>query len=145
LVDQLRIYRYYWLAARKIWRLFSNSNYGFAREKILAHQLPDFSCQIKLKLVDLEKSFKNVLSQLPVFQKKEILKKRKISLKEKIVELINLLNKQQKFILNTIFANKTKDEKVFIFLAMLQLSKEGEIKVFQDELFGRITIEKYAQ
>ena len=91
---------------------------------------------------DLKNSFENFLSKLPSPEEKKILKRRKIFLKEKIIELINLLSKCSEINLNTIFASKEKIEKVFIFLAVLQLLKEREAIVKQDEPFGQIILTK---
>jgi len=144
LIDRLKIYRHYYLISKKILKIFCNPRYSFAREKIARNLLQDSFYQVKVDGNDLENSFKNFLSRLPSPEEKKILKRRKISLKEKIIELINLLSKYSEVNLNAIFASKEKIEKVFIFLAVLQLLKERGAIVKQDELFGQIILQKYA-
>jgi len=142
LIDRLKIYRHYYLISKKILKIFCNPRYSFAREKIASYLLPKSFYQVKINLNDLKNSFENFLSKLPSPEEKKILKRRKIFLKEKIIELINLLSKCSEINLNTIFASKEKIEKVFIFLAVLQLLKEREAIVKQDEPFGQIILTK---
>jgi len=144
LVDRLKIYRHYWLISKEIWKIFSNPNFGFAREKIPYHFLKS-SYKVKINLKSLEKAFKNFLVRLPIPEEKKILRKRKISLKEKVAELIDLLSKHPEINLNDIFVSRGRTEKVFIFLAVLDLLKERKVLVRQDELFGQIILQKICQ
>jgi len=144
LATQLKIYRHFWLASRKILKLFSQVETGFAKEKIPSGFFKNLSCQIRLEPKDLRESLENVLSRLTPLERKEISKKRKISLEEKISELLALLNKCQELNLNSIFITKSKCEKVFLFLALLHVLKEKKARVRQEKLFGQIVIQKYA-
>ena len=82
---------------------------------------------------------------MPIPEEKIILRKRNISLKEKIAELINLLNEHPEINLNAIFVSKGRTERVFIFLAVLDLLKERKVLVRQDKLFGQIILQKYVE
>ncbi|NCO23175.1 hypothetical protein COW09_01405 [bacterium (Candidatus Moisslbacteria) CG12_big_fil_rev_8_21_14_0_65_36_11] len=144
LVDRLKIYRHYWLISKEIWKIFSDSKFGFVREKIHYHLLRS-SYKIKIDSKSLERAFKNFLVRLPIPEEKIILRKRNISLKEKIAELINLLNEHPEINLNAIFVSKGRTERVFIFLAVLDLLKERKVLVRQDKLFGQIILQKYVE
>ena len=142
LVDRLKIYREYLRASKEVARIALSDKYSFAREKIPFSNLEKFSLDIKISPRDLERNFKNViLGYLNEIKLSRVALRRKIiSLKEKIKELLDFIKKKKKIILNHFISLKGKPEKVAIFLAALELAKKGKILIEQKELFSKITI-----
>ena len=143
LVERLRIYQHYFLISKKIWKIFRGKQYSFSREKIPNYLLKNFSVKIKINARSLKIAFENFLKRLPLPEEKKVLRKRVFSLKEKITELISLLDKHSSLKLDNLLISKEKIEKIFIFLAVLNLLKEKRIFLKQKKLFGEITIQKY--
>ncbi|MDY6351662.1 MAG: segregation/condensation protein A [Lachnospiraceae bacterium] len=70
------------------------------------------------------------------------IKKEKVSLDQKIGEVISFARVHRKFSFRNILkASETKTEVIVTFLAMLELMKTGKIKARQEEIFGDIEME----
>ncbi len=144
LVNQLKIYRQYALAAKRVNEIVVNPDYAFARDKIPLQIVPEFSLDIKITLKVLEKNFRNIVSIIldQVKLSQRIIKRRIISLKEKVNELLILIKSRRKVIFNQVIKQKNKAEQAVMFLAVLELMKEKEINVSQNGLFEEIVISK---
>ncbi len=144
LVGQLKIYREFALISKKVSDLAARPYYSFGREKIPVNISASFSQDLDIKPETLEKNFNNIVSiilkQVKLSQK--IIKRKIISLKDKINELMELVKEQQQFILNHLIKHKNKIEQAVIFLASLELMKQNKIEIEQEELFGDIIIKR---
>lgn len=142
LLNQLKVYRQYALASSRIEKIFSNPCLAFSRCKI-----PENACSVALPLRRispqiLRNSFQRFLD-LRLKQKKLItakIKKRIYSLKNKISEMLSFLSQNKNFIFNKMIATRPRAEKSIMFLAILELLKEGKIEVEQKGLFQEIKI-----
>jgi len=143
LVNQLKIYREYLEAARKIQKIIKQNHFSFSRQKLSLVNIAEFKVILKITPLILEQSFKNILNlisqQLKLAQKTV---KRMISLKDKIEELIKLIKKQQKLNLLHFIKKKKKDEAVVLFLAALEIIKQRIVLFEQKEFFGDIVLKR---
>jgi segregation and condensation protein A len=142
LVDQLKIYRHYYLASKTIWKLFSRPISGFARRRIPEYLLRNFHFEVDISVYDLKRGFLKVINEFYPPQEIKIISGKRVTLKEKILELINLVQEAQEVELANIFLNRCRNEKVMIFLALLHLLKERQLDVQQNNIFGSILIQK---
>ena len=147
LTRQLKIYRQFLEASKKIGRLNNRPICSFAREKIPLEFGPKISLDIQITSETLQKYFKNltdkILAQVKLTQK--TLKQKVISLKQKVNEILSLIKSHQEFILNHFIAHKEKIEKVVTFLAVLELVKRRLIVINQEKIFGEIIIKSFIQ
>jgi segregation and condensation protein A len=83
----------------------------------------------------LKKSIFNLFATYVKETKKLPIKKIKktVNLKERILEYIDLFNRSDKMIFNSLIEKQDKLEKLVSFMAVLHLSKERKIDIFQDE------------
>lgn len=143
LVNQLKIYREYLEASKKIQKIINQNNFSFGRQKLSLVNIPNLRVDFKINPGILERTFKNILNIiLQQFKLASKTVKRIISLKEKIEELTRLINKQKKLNLFNFIRQKKKDEVVIVFLATLELIKRKMVLVDQKTLFGEIIIRK---
>ena len=68
--------------------------------------------------------------------------KKEFSVKERIIEIRNLLNKKNKIEFSELFDILTKENLVVTFLSLLDMSKNNEVLLKQDKIFSTIIIEK---
>ena len=144
LVDQLKIYREFLLASKNIQKMINRKNFSYSREKFPSGLVQrNFRLTTKITTSMLKNIFENILqviiSQIKLAQSKI---EKVISLKEKIADLINFLNKFAEVKFSQIVTKSTKAEIVVTFLAILELVKEKTITIYQDGLFEDITIKK---
>lgn len=144
LVNQLKIYREFINASKQVSNLISTPNYSFNREKIPIHISNTINKDLKINTNILENTFKNITQRIlkQIKLSKKTIKIKAISLKSKINELLDLIKKQKKIVFNNIVKQKHKTEKAVMFLAVLELVKQRQAEVYQQELFGNITIKK---
>ncbi|MEG1141013.1 MAG: segregation/condensation protein A [Clostridia bacterium] len=64
----------------------------------------------------------------------------KITVKDKVIEILNYLKKSKKIVFNTLFNKKSKTDIVTGFLGILELSKLKKIKCNQDKTFSDIIL-----
>lgn len=144
LVGALKVYQEYAKASKKVGSIVLNPNYAFAKEKIPLNVIHDLSEQVNITPRKLEKYFSNIvgylLDSIKLVQK--TIKREVISLKSKINEIFDLLKNREKFIFNHVIKNKNKAEQAVMFLAVLELMKQRQLNVDQEELFGEIIISK---
>lgn len=144
LIDRLRLYREFAQASKGILRLISQPFYSFAKEKIPLAVSAEIFFDFKADPALLEKSFKNIVltiaEQIKISQK--TIKRKVISLKEKVNELLVLLKKHKKVIFNPLIKGKKRAEQAVMFLAVLELMKQKKVQVSQKQLFGDIVIKQ---
>ncbi|MDA2921651.1 segregation/condensation protein A [Patescibacteria group bacterium AH-259-L07] len=144
LLDQLKLYREFAQVSKKVSQLVNGPSYSFVKEKISMSAANNISFDVHVDTAHLEKSFKSVVStileQIKLSQKS--IKRKVISLREKVNELLILLKKHKKVIFNPLLKGKERVEQAVMFLAVLELMKQKKVQVNQKKLFGEIIISK---
>jgi len=147
LEQQLKMYKEFVDAAKKIQGIIGRKKFMFAREfnrRALINAIKLFSPPKGLKKEDLAAIFKDLLARLepPAALKEETLDY-KINIEDKILIIQNMLLNRIKVSFNQVLASsKSKTEVIVSFLAMLELIKQKSIIVNQEGLFNEITIHK---
>jgi segregation and condensation protein A len=103
---------------------------------------PVFYPPAKLTPHDLEKSLANLLSLLGTFfMEQEKVERQLITLEEKIEDMFEKVSQGvRKF--SHFLTEKSKEESIVIFLALLHLLRDRIVRVEQEGLFGEMSIEK---
>jgi len=145
LEHQLKIYREYYEASKIINKMYlDKKHYSYERLNPYKFDLPqEFLPPKNVNVSVLAKSFAVILSRIEhlVNLPKAVIA-RAISISEKIEEIKDLIRDKVKINFHKWLEKKDKMEVVVGFLAMLELVKQKEIVVRQDELFGELNIEK---
>ncbi|MFH1822252.1 MAG: segregation/condensation protein A [Patescibacteria group bacterium] len=148
LEEQLKMYKEFIEATKKIEAMINEKRFMFAREfnkKAMLVSSNIFSPPKNLKVADLEKIFKELIGKIKP-REKELEKKhleKKINIEEKISAIKKLLLGRIKFSFNKMLKNsKSKTETIVSFLALLELIKQHEVMVNQVGIFKEIMIEK---
>ncbi len=142
LVNQLKIYREYYLASKTIHKIFNKQDIAFSRDKFPAG-LVQRSFRLKTKITPTilknycESVLQVVVSQMKLAQRTI---RKVISLKEKIAQIVKLLKKVKELKVGSLVSPQNRAEAVVTFLAVLELVKEKTIHIEQDGLFEEITI-----
>ncbi|MFH1745390.1 MAG: segregation/condensation protein A [bacterium] len=144
--EQLRMYKEFLEAAKKIEKIVGKKKFMFAREfnrkAMFASGQVLFCPPQGLCAKDLSSVFSNFTAKnkLPEKLPEETLDK-KISIEEKISAIQKLITQKLKISLSKILKNaKSRTEVIVSFLAALELMRQNEIDLFQKELFGEIII-----
>jgi segregation and condensation protein A len=140
---QLKIYREFYEASKKIQNIISRKNFSYFREK----PLPEKGVFVPPKNVSvnkLSKIFKEIIAFLePIIAIPKTTLKKIVSIKEKINQIITLVQKSITLNFSEIVKGaKSKTEIVVSFLALLQLVKDKVVDVEQKKLFHDITLKK---
>ena len=144
---QLKMYKEFILASKKIEKILAKKKFMFAREfnrKIVLSNVNSFSPPKSLKKNDLKELYRDIINRLVVPEKLEnkTLDK-KISIEDKILSIQNILLEKIKFSFNRVLKEaKDKTEVVVSFLAVLELMRQREIVLIQDGLFTEILIQR---
>lgn len=142
LIEQLKIYKKYLDAAKKIEIIINKGDISFTRAKNTEQQA-FFNPPLKIDKKKLSEIFKNFIyssEQSEIEFENGSLKKR-ISIQDKITQILNLIKGKNKFVFNSLFfAKANKDEKVVSFLAILEIIKQNKVFVVQERLFDDIFI-----
>ena len=101
------------------------------------------------KIINSEVSVEDLINAFLEMQKRVNFKKpvitkiakKEFSVKERIVEIRNLLKVKKKIEFSELFDIVTKDNLVVTFLSLLDMSKNKEILLKQDKIFSTIIIE----
>ena len=145
LIKQLKIYQEYLDASKNIAHIVKRGRFFFTRCKNTKEQI-FFNPPRKITKNSLAIVFKDFLDNLrqmkTEFEESRLVKK--ISIQEKISQILNLIGQKRLLTLNQIFSSAiSKNEKVVSFLAVLELIKQKSIIVHQEELFAEILIRNY--
>jgi len=150
LEDQLRMYKEYVEAMKKINVMIGKKKFMFAREfnrKVILAEANLFSPPKNIKADDLAMIFADLLTRL---QPPEKLEERTIDdlikIEDKILSIQRMLADRIKLSFNQVLAGaKSKTEIIVSFLAMLELMRQKEVNLIQEELFSEILISKYEE
>jgi segregation and condensation protein A len=146
--DQLRMYKEFLEATKKIETMIGKKKFMFAREfnrqavlqsaKLFAppkNLTKEYLASVLGELIERIKPAENELEEKVL--------ERKINIEEKILHIQNSLLEKIRFSFNNILATaENKTEVIVSFLAMLELIKQREITAEQGELFEEIFINK---
>jgi len=148
LEDQLKMYKEFLEAAKKIEAMLSRKKFMFAREfskKNILANANIFSPPKKLKAEKLKEIFQEIIKRIKPI-KIELEEKKldyKINIEDKILAIQQMLINRIKVSFNKVLTSaKTKTEMIVSFLAMLELIKRQAINVKQERLFAEIMISK---
>jgi segregation and condensation protein A len=138
---QLRDYRRFKEAAKKIEKIESSGRMCFSRDNFLGIQA-FFAPPENINAFDLKKYFLKVLSEIPVREKlEEEIVRDVITLEEKINHLEKVMRERLETSFSELVSSSSdKIEVIVSFLAMLELVKQRIISVEQDSLFQDIRL-----
>jgi segregation and condensation protein A len=145
--DQLRMYKEFLEAAKKIEAIIGQKRFSFSREfnrqAILANA-NIFSPPKKLCSKDLHSLFNEIIKNIrPVEVLEEKRLEKTFNIEDKILAIQQILLNQIKISFNHILAGaQCKTEVIVSFLALLELIKQKNIVVAQNGLFSEIEINK---
>lgn len=141
LEKELRLYKEFQEATKIIRKILAKKNFLFSREKFFlsgSFFMPPKNVNTKKIFEAFNLIVKDFEKELIIVQK---IRKKAISLVEKIEEIKNILQQVEKLNLSSfIKEKKTKAEIVVIFLAVLELVKRGIADLKQEKIFGEINV-----
>ena len=143
LEKQLKIYRQYYEASKKIDALWSLNRQTYFRQNPYKLEKPEgFQPPLNATLEILQEAFAIALSKIKrVVDLPKVLITKAVSIGEKILHIKDLIKKGAKLKFSELLQDKkNKMETIVSFLAMLELVKQREIEVSQDSLFGEVDI-----
>lgn len=150
LEKQLRIYKEFLDATKKIETILGKKKFMFAREfnrKVALGDRSAFSPPKNLKKEEMTDVFRSFLVKIKPAEKLEESKiEEKINIEDRIAYIKNTIGSRIKMSFSKILTEaKTKTEKIVNFLAMLELIKQREITAEQGSLFSEISLNKYKE
>jgi segregation and condensation protein A len=144
LEDQLKMYKEFVEAAKKIEDKIKKKNFAFFRETIFKPEDMGFFPPKGLNSGKMRQMFEEILERLkPLLDLPKTILEKTISIKEKIQHIHNLLAQYSRVGFSKILNNaKNRTEVIVSFLALLELTKQRRIMVAQGDNFEEIMIEK---
>lgn len=140
---QLKLYKEFLAASKKIEELIKKKRFSHSREKLPLEIAPTFNPPKKLTTKKMSEIFKFVLARIePLVNLPERVIKKVISLEEKIDHIRRLISDKIKTTFEEITIGRDKLEIIISFLALLELVKQRTIVLEQKGLFSDITIKK---
>jgi len=141
---QLRLYKEFVAASKKINEMILRKRFTFSRDKLPGRTEPEFSPPERLLLADLKNVFLVILKRLdPLVKMPKQMIERTISLQQKILEIRDFIFQQKKLGFKSLVDQaKSKTEVIVNFLALLELLKRAQVKIRQSKTFEDIIIEK---
>ena len=146
LEQQLKMYKIYYEAAKIIHKIILKKKYSFFRET--SHLItPIFIPPENIDKDDLCRFFRIILKNVePIIEIPKEAMHRTISIRDKIRQIKDfILNQENMNFRNLIHEAKTRTEIIVTFLALLELVKQRDIAVVQENIFSEITIKKINQ
>ena len=145
---QLKMYKEFLEAAKKIEAIIGKKRFSFAREfnrQAFLASANIFSPPKNLKAADLKTVFKEIIENIrpaaDPLEEKNL--EQIVNIEDKILAIQQILLEKIKISFNHIMAGaKNKTEVIVSFLAMLELIKQRDITVVQGGLFEEIEINK---
>jgi len=141
---QLKMYKVFYEAAKKIDALSRKKMVAFPRRAPLS-QDTGFAPPDSLTSLVLRDTFLRVLSnvQILIQKPKEIIFVPRISIREKIHEIVELLTSRARCQFGDVIKNaQSRADIVVSFLALLELVKQRSVSVSQEDLFHDIVISR---
>lgn len=144
LEDQLKMYKEFIEAAKKIEQRIKNKKFSYFRLVPWKQLETGFAPPRSVTADKMKKIFEDVLERLkPVVELPKDIIERTVTIKEKIQEIQDLFVSINKASFHELLGTvKHKTEIIVTFLAILELTKQREIMIFQENNFENISIEK---
>ncbi len=141
---QLKMYKTFLEATRKIEMIIKAGKQGFLREKLPRDLAGVFAPPKNIDTNVLGRVFREIISGLEIIPKlKERSLKRVISIKEKIAQISNLIKwKTEMGFTELIASAKDRVEVIVSFLAILELVKQRQVTLTQEGEFGEIRVSR---
>lgn len=145
LEKQLRMYKEFLEATKKIEGILGKKKFMFEKEfnrKVVLSDKKKFSPPQNLKAIDMAESFKNLVERIrPVEKMEKTTIADKINIEDRIVSIRQLVMNRVRTSFSRILSQaKSKTEVIVNFLAALELMRQREIVLSQEEIFGEIVI-----
>ncbi|MCX6740607.1 MAG: segregation/condensation protein A [Candidatus Parcubacteria bacterium] len=145
LEKQLKMYKEYLEASRKIQKILSKNQFCFSKEKFpdgITSQI--FYIPQSLTPNKLSNVYAQILGRIkPILELPKRVIERTIKLSERILHIKELVLREACSSFNKLLCDsKSKTERIVSFLAILELVKQKIINVEQNELFEDITMNK---
>ena len=139
LIQKLLEYKKFQKVSNEFREMFDIQNNVYIRNNIYENPENE-ELYLEVSLYELIRAFSNVLNSSEVIAPQEILFD-EILVSDKIEHITEMLKENEFIIFDSIFAKiVTKAEIIASFLAVLEMSKSGIIKVQQHRIFGDIRI-----
>ncbi|MFA5519063.1 MAG: segregation/condensation protein A [Spirochaetota bacterium] len=139
LIQKLIEYKKFQKVSDELRNYFDKQNNVFLRENIPG-ELGEEEYYYDVSLYELLKAFSAVLNSATVVESREILFD-EILVSDKIDSIIQLLKEKESLLFDDIFTSKpSRAEVIASFLALLEMTKSGIIKIQQHRVFGDIRI-----
>jgi segregation and condensation protein A len=143
--EQLRMYKEFLEAAKKIEAIIGERRFGFEREFSRSFILANakvFSPPQKLSAQDLAKAFAEIIRDIePPLRLEEERLEVAVNIEDKILAIRQILVNHLRVSFNHILASaQNKTEIIVSFLALLELVKQKSVAVVQGEMLGEIEV-----
>ena len=141
---QLKMYKEYLEATKKIEQMLKERRFSFSRDRLVVNFEPTFSPPQGCTAGDLKDAFEQIIGRIDyVVNLPQKVLERAVSLKEMVASIRDNLSKAVKLNFKSVIASaKSKTEIVVCFMALLELIKGGEALVSQDGIFDEILVER---
>ncbi len=144
LEGRLRIYREFKVAAEHLKKLWDKKHISYGRE--LLKSLGDtsfFYPPKELKVSDLVRAVQHLAMTLQaLIPEAQTVKRAVVTIEQKMEELLNRFKDAGQQSFRTLSQQKSRQEVIVLFLAILHLLKDRVVKVSQSDRFSDITFEK---
>lgn len=144
LENQLKIYKEYYQASKKIEKILRQKKVLFAREKIPLDIEVIFNPPETLGVEKLKKVFLDIIREIePVIKLPKKTMFKAISIKEKIKMITEKIRQGISLRFGDLVAgSKDRTDVIITFLGILELVKQRTVVVKQDKMFDEIVVEK---
>ena len=144
LAQQLKIYKEYHDASKKIDKMARKENFTYSRiAQITKKAEAGFYPPKKITMPLMQELFSNALRRLePIIYIPKTIIERTITITEKIKEIKAAIKEAVSMDFKKLLSRGGKTDTIMSFLAMLELIKQRDIEVDQGALFDPITIRK---
>lgn len=144
LEKQLKMYEEYLEAAKAIQKIISKKRFLYFREKFLAAKEVGFHPPQGITGNKMAMMFQGIINGLvPILNFPKSVIKRTINIQEKISRIRSLITERANIHFSKILKEaKNKTEVIVSFLAILELMKQREVVVSQENVFEEIVIER---
>lgn len=143
LADQLKLYKQYLEASKKIDGLWKENRIAYGRVEPPV-RVEGFVLPANAQILDIYESMRRLVKRLqPLRPLSQMTMDRSVSIRQKIDSLRNLLTQCKKISFTQMIQNaENKTEIIVSFLAVLELAKDQSIFIEQEGVYGEMMINK---
>lgn len=153
LVERLKVYRHFKNLAMRLQKrpllyrdVFKKGTWNFSDKLFEEDRDPSQNSPLKnfeVNTYDLVKAFHEILKRLPKRTRDHHVTGERVSIMERIYEILDELKKADSLRFEELFRGSyDRAECIVTFLAILEMTKLGFLKVFQTEIFGPIRLQR---